>query len=45
MSPVLKVGVGLGYVKKEYAKQGTEFYIKVRNKNIKAEVTKLPFRK
>lgn len=45
MSPVLKVGVGLGYVKKEYAKAGTEFYIKVRNKNLKAEVTKLPFRK
>ena len=45
MSPVLKVGVGLGYVKKEYVKVGTELYIKVRNKNLKAEVTKLPFRK
>ena len=45
MSPVLKVGIGLGYVKKEYSKVGTQFYIKVRNKNLKAEVTKLPFRK
>ncbi len=45
MSPVLKVGIGLGYVKPEYAKAGTEIYISVRNKPLKAEVTKLPFRK
>lgn len=45
MSPTLKVGIGLGYVKPEYAKAGTEIFIKVRNKNLKAEVTKLPFRK
>ena len=42
---MLKVGIGLGYMKPEYAKAGTEIYIKVRNKNLKAEVTKLPFRK
>lgn len=45
MSPVLKVGIGMGYVKPEYAKAGTEIYISVRNKPLKAEVTKLPFRK
>ena len=45
ISPMLKVGIGLGYMKPEYAKAGTEIYIKVRNKNLKAEVTKLPFRK
>lgn len=45
MAPTLKVGIGLGYVKPEYAKAGTEIYIKVRNKSLKAEVTKLPFRK
>ena len=45
ISPMLKVGIGLGYVKPEYAKAGTEIFIKVRNKNLKAEVTKLPFRK
>lgn len=45
MSPTLKVGIGLGYVKPEFAKAGTEIFIKVRNKNLKAEVTKLPFRK
>lgn len=45
MSPMLKVGIGLGYVKPEYAKAGTEIFIKVRNRNLKAEVVKLPFRK
>lgn len=45
MSPTLKVGIGLGYVKPEYAKAGTEIFIKIRNRNLKAEVTKLPFRK
>ncbi|MDO5524178.1 MAG: glycine cleavage system aminomethyltransferase GcvT [Bacteroidia bacterium] len=45
MSPTLKVGIGLGYLQPEYAKAGTEIYIKIRNRNLKAEVTKLPFRK
>ena len=45
MSPVLKKGIGMGYVKPEYAKAGTEFFIKVRNRNLKAQVVKAPFRK
>lgn len=45
MSPMLKIGIGLGYIKPEYSKVGTEINIKVRNKNLKAEVVKLPFRK
>ncbi len=45
MSPMLKIGIGLGYVKPEFAKVGTEINIKVRNRNLKAEVVKLPFRK
>ncbi len=45
MSPVLKSGVGLGYVQPEYARAGTEIFIKIRNKNLPAEVIKLPFRK
>lgn len=45
MAPSLKVGIGMGYVKPEYAKAGTEIAIKVRNKNLKAEVVKVPFRK
>lgn len=45
MSPVLKIGIGMGYVKPEYAKVGTEIFVKVRNKNLKAMVVKSPFRK
>ena len=45
MSPVLKKGIGMGYVKPEFAKAGTDIFIKVRNKNLKAQVVKAPFRK
>jgi glycine cleavage system T protein len=45
MSPVLKIGIGMGYVKPDYAKTGSEIFIKVRNKNLKAKVVKPPFRK
>lgn len=43
LSPVLNQGIGLGYVPKEYSKAGSEVFIQVRNKNIKAEIIKLPF--
>ena len=42
MSPSLKVGVGLGYVKMGYNKHDTEILIGVRNKKLKAKVVKLP---
>lgn len=45
MSPTAKIGVGLGYVKPEYAALGTPVFIKIRDKNLKAEVVKPPFRK
>lgn len=45
MAPSLKIGIGMGYVKPEYAKVGTEIFIKVRNRSLKAEVVKAPFRK
>lgn len=45
MAPTTKEGVGLGYVKPEYAAVGTEIFIRIRNKDMKAEVVKLPFRK
>ncbi len=45
MSPTTKEGIGLGYVKPESAVIGTEIFIRIRNKNIAAEVVKLPFRK
>lgn len=42
MSPVLNHGIGLGYVKKEFSSPGSEIYIAVRNRKLKAEVSKLP---
>ncbi len=43
MSPVLEKGIGLGYIAREYATTGTHIYVKIRNKNIAAEIVKLPF--
>ena len=43
MSPTLSKAIALGYIKKEFSKIETIIYIKVRNKNIKAKITKLPF--
>ena len=43
MSPTLKVGIATGYVTPGFAKAGSEVYILIRDKKIKAEVTKLPF--
>jgi aminomethyltransferase len=45
MSPSLKKGIGLGYVKTEFSKLNTEIFIQVRNKAIPAKVVKLPFYK
>jgi len=45
MSPLLRKGIGLGYVKTEYAAQGTDINIVIRDKPVAAKVVKLPFRK
>lgn len=45
MSPSLKKAIGLGYVSKDFSKVGTEIYIQVRGKNLKAQVVKIPFYK
>jgi aminomethyltransferase len=42
ISPVIGVGIGLGYVSTENSKPGTEIFISVRNKALKAQVSKLP---
>lgn len=42
-SPSLNKAIGLGYVKTEFAKADTEIFILIRDKAIKAKVTKLPF--
>lgn len=43
MSPMLKVGVGLAYVNVPFNKKDTEIYIAVRDRKLKAVVTKIPF--
>lgn len=42
-SPSLDKAIGMGYVKREFAKSGTEIYVAIRNKTIKAQVVKMPF--
>ncbi|MDO4163211.1 MAG: glycine cleavage system aminomethyltransferase GcvT [Bacteroides sp.] len=45
MSPTRKVGIGMGYVKPDYSKPGTEICIDVRGRKLKAVVVRPPFRK
>lgn len=44
-SPSLRKGVGLAYVKPEFAKAGTEIAILIRGKAVKAQVVRPPFYK
>lgn len=43
MSPCLKVGIGMAYVKTEFSKPGTVVAVIIRDRLIKAEVVTLPF--
>ena len=42
-SPSLSIGIGMGYVNTAYSEPGTEIFIGIRNKNVKAKVVKMPF--
>lgn len=42
-SPTLQKGIGLGYVPSEFSKAGTEIFVKVRDRLLKAQVVKTPF--
>jgi aminomethyltransferase len=44
-SPTLGKAIGLAYVATEHAKSGTEIYIMIREKAVKAVVCKIPFLK
>ena len=44
-SPSLQKAIGMGYVTKEFSKEGTEIYISIRNNKLKAKVVKFPFYK
>lgn len=43
ISPMLGVGIGLGYVTSENAALGSSIFVDVRGKGLKAEVVKVPF--
>lgn len=45
MSPIRKIGIGLGYVQIAFSKLGTEIYLDNRGRKLKAQVVKPPFRK
>lgn len=42
MSPVLGIGIGMGYVQTEFGSPASEIFIDVRGKALKAQVSKLP---
>ena len=43
MSPTLKKAIAIAYVKTEFSKIGTEVFVQVRNKQLKAKVVSMPF--
>jgi aminomethyltransferase len=42
MSPMMKQGIGMAYLEKGYWKTGTEIYIRIRSKDLKAKIVDLP---
>lgn len=42
-SPTLKKSIGMGYVPTEYATEGNEIFIQIRNNQVKAKIVKPPF--
>ncbi len=45
MGPSVKIPVGMGYVPSSLSREGSEIYVKVRDKILRARVVKLPFYK
>jgi len=45
MAPSLEVGIGMGYVTKDYSLPESEIYVIIRGKRLKAQVVKPPFLK
>ncbi|MFD2161938.1 glycine cleavage system aminomethyltransferase GcvT [Paradesertivirga mongoliensis] len=44
-SPSLQKAIGMGYVNREFATEGNEIYISIRNNPVKARIVKMPFYK
>jgi aminomethyltransferase len=45
MSPMMKQGIGMAYLSKGFWKTGTEIFIRIRNKDLKAQVVDMPIYK
>ncbi|MDP4277947.1 MAG: glycine cleavage system aminomethyltransferase GcvT [Bacteroidota bacterium] len=45
ISPVSKIGIGMGYVETAFSVVGKEIFVNVRGRLLKAQVVKMPFRK
>lgn len=45
ISPLTKIGIAMGYVETPFASVGTEIFVDIRGRLLKAEVVKMPFRK
>lgn len=45
MSPMMKQGIGMAYLSKDYWETGSEIFIRIRNKDLKAQVVDLPIYK
>lgn len=43
MSPMLGMGIGMGYVEIEESTPGNHIFVRVRNRKLKAEVNQMPF--
>ncbi len=44
-SPSLKKGIGMGYVQTPYSQIGTEIFVEIRGRKLKAQIVKPPFYK
>ncbi|HEX7494527.1 MAG TPA: glycine cleavage system aminomethyltransferase GcvT [Bacteroidales bacterium] len=45
MSPMMKQGIGMAYLRKGFWETGTEIFIRIRNKDLKAKIVDLPIYK
>jgi aminomethyltransferase len=43
MSPVLKQGIGMGYINMEHLKNESTIFIRIRNRDLRAHIVKTPF--
>lgn len=44
MSPSLSKPIGMGYVSVDFSHEGSEIFVRVRNKSLRAKVVKFPFK-